>query len=123
MANLPENLMYTVEHEWIDQSKSPVSIGITEIATEALGDIVYVELPEVGADVTSGEIFGEVESTKSVSALYAPVTGTVTAINETVVEDPAMINEDPYGEGWLIRVEVKETGALLSAADYAAAQE
>ncbi len=93
-----------------------VSIGISAVATDALGDIVYVDLPEVGATVTAGETCGEVESTKSVSDLYAPVTGEVTEINPAVVDDPALINSDPYGAGWLFKVAAESEGPLLSAA-------
>ena len=91
------------------------------VAADALGDVVYVDLPEVGATVTAGETCGEVESTKSVSDLYAPVTGKVVEINQDAVDDPAILNEDPYGAGWLFTVEVTEEGPLLSAADYASA--
>ena len=97
----------------------PVGIGISAVATDALGDIVYVDLPEVGSTVTAGETCGEVESTKSVSDLYAPVTGEVTEINDAVVSDPALINSDPYGAGWLFKVAVTEEGPLLSAEEYA----
>jgi len=111
-------LRYSAEHEWIDAS-SPAKVGITQIAADALGDVVYVDLPEVGDSVSAGETCGEVESTKSVSDLYSPVTGTVVAINDEAVDNPAILNEDPYGAGWLFTVEVTEEGPLLSAADYA----
>ncbi|GAA1633967.1 glycine cleavage system protein GcvH [Georgenia ruanii] len=112
------DLRYSAEHEWVDDA-APARIGITTIATGALGDIVYVELPAVGAEVVAGEPCGEVESTKSVSELYAPVSGVVTAINDAVVADPSLLNADPFGEGWLFAVDVAEEGPLLSAAEYA----
>ncbi|MDO4928292.1 MAG: glycine cleavage system protein GcvH [Corynebacterium sp.] len=123
---LPENYSYSEEHEWIDAlpeeaAGAKVKVGITHVAADRLGEVVFAELPEVGDSVTSGESCGEVESTKSVSDLYSPVTGTVTAINEDIHDDYSVINTDPYATGWLFEVEVEETGDLLSAADYAAA--
>ncbi|ALG29895.1 MULTISPECIES: glycine cleavage system protein GcvH [Glutamicibacter] len=118
MSKVLSSLRYSAEHEWIDAS-SPAKVGITQIAADALGDVVYVDLPEVGDSVSAGETCGEVESTKSVSDLYSPVTGTVVAINDEAVDNPAILNEDPYGAGWLFTVEVTEEGPLLSAADYA----
>ena len=120
MSKVLSSLRYSAEHEWIDAS-SPAKIGITQVAADALGDVVYVDLPEVGDTVTAGETCGEVESTKSVSDLYAPVTGEVVEINDDVVSDPALINNDPYGAGWLFKVAVTEEGPLLSAEEYAAA--
>lgn len=120
MSKVLSSLRYSAEHEWIDAS-SPAKVGITQIAADALGDVVYVDLPEVGDSVTAGETCGEVESTKSVSDLFSPVTGTVVAINDEAVDNPAILNEDPYGEGWLFTVEVTEEGPLLSAVDYASA--
>lgn len=120
MSKVLSSLRYSAEHEWIDAS-SPAKIGITQIAADALGDVVYVDLPEVGDTVTAGETCGEVESTKSVSDLYSPVTGTIVAINEEAAENPGILNEDPYGAGWLFTVEVTEEGPLLSAVDYASA--
>ncbi|WP_413450335.1 glycine cleavage system protein GcvH [Georgenia phoenicis] len=119
MATIRPDRKYTAEHEWVDASVSPVRVGITTVATDALGDIVYLELPEVGAEVTAGETCGEVESTKSVSDLYAPVTGTVTAVNEAAVADPALVNREPFGEGWLFAVEASEEAELLSPEEYA----
>lgn len=118
MSKVLSSLRYSAEHEWIDAS-SPAKVGITQIAADALGDVVYVDLPEVGDSVSAGETCGEVESTKSVSDLYSPVTGTVVAINDEAVDNPAILNEDPYGAGWLFTVEVTEEGPPLSARDYA----
>ncbi|WP_449373650.1 glycine cleavage system protein GcvH [Arthrobacter psychrolactophilus] len=122
MSKVVAELKYSVEHEWIAQDGSgPSTIGVSAVAADALGDIVYVDLPEVGSTVTAGETCGEIESTKSVSDLYSPVTGTVTEVNTTVVDDPALVNADPYGAGWLFKVEVESEGPLLSAEEYAAA--
>lgn len=119
MTVTPENLKYTTDHEWVDDQAEPVRVGITAVATEELGDIVYVELPEAGSEITAGEACGEVESTKSVADLYAPVTGTVVEVNGIAVNDPALINKDPYGAGWLYTVKTDDTSGLLSAGDYA----
>lgn len=113
---------YSAEHEWVD-STSPAKIGLSQIAVDALGDVVYVDLPEAGATVTAGEVCGEVESTKSVSEIYSPVTGTVAEVNDAVVDDPALLNSDPYGAAWLFSVEVDSEGDLLSPEEYAAAQD
>ena len=118
MSKVDPSLRYSAEHEWVDAS-SPVKVGISAVAADALGDVVYVDLPAVGDAVTAGETCGEVESTKSVSDLYAPVSGTIVEINQEAVDNPAILNEDPYGAGWLFTVEVTEEGALLSAAEYA----
>lgn len=118
----PDNLLYTPEHEWVDWApgtQEPVAVGITSYAAGSLGDIVFVELPEVGAAVTSGQVCGELESTKSVSDLYAPVSGEVVAVNEAAVRDPSLINNDPYGAGWLFKVAVTDATGLLTAAKYA----
>ena len=123
MAEVPDDLRYTAEHEWVrvnDGSKT-VRVGITDYAQEALGDVVYVSLPELGATVSAGAAFGEVESTKSVSDLYAPVAGTVTARNEALEGTPELINSDPYGAGWVVEIELAEGAdldALLDAAAY-----
>ena len=119
MTQFPDHLQYTVEHEWLAEG-SPVTFGITQTAAEALGELVYVELPAVGDAVTAGAVCGEVESTKSVSELFSPVTGTVVEVNEAAVDDPALVSSDPYGEGWLLRVDVTETGPLLTAEEYRA---
>ena len=119
MSTFPKDLLYTPEHEWVDGG-DPAKVGITDTATEALGDIVYVELPAVGDLVRAGEVCGEIESTKSVSELFSPVNGEVIAINTAVVDDPALVNSDPYGEGWLIKVAVDAPAELLSPEEYEA---
>ncbi|MET7936705.1 glycine cleavage system protein GcvH [Streptomyces sp. NPDC005322] len=122
MSN-PQQLRYSKEHEWLSAAgEDGVStIGITEYAANALGDVVYVQLPEVGSTVAAGETCGELESTKSVSDLYAPVSGEVTEINEDVVNDPALVNSAPFEGGWLFRVRVTdEPEDLLSADEYTA---
>ncbi|OFN78086.1 MULTISPECIES: glycine cleavage system protein GcvH [unclassified Corynebacterium] len=126
MANLPSDFSYSEDHEWINATAdsvvgSTVRIGITSVATDRLGEVVFAELPAEGDTVEHGETCGEVESTKSVSDLYSPVTGTVTAVNEAVHDDYAIINNDPFGEGWLFEVEVSEVGELMTADEYASA--
>lgn len=116
--SVPENLQYTEEHEWVEDNGEQVRVGITEHAAEALGDIVFVQLPEVGEQVEAGQACGELESTKSVSDLFSPVTGEVTAINQDAVDDPALLNSDPYSKGWLLEVRVTSKGKLLSAQEY-----
>jgi len=120
MSTVQPGLRYSAEHEWINDD-SPVAVGISAVAADALGEVVYVELPEVGAQLTAGQVCGEIESTKSVSELFAPVSGEVVQVNEAAAADPALINSDPYGEGWLFRVAVSDEGPLLSAEEYAAA--
>lgn len=119
MATFPANLRYTAEHEWVDDS-APTTIGITDTATEALGDIVYLELPTVGTDIEAGAVIGEVESTKSVSELFSPVSGTVVEVNQAAIDDPSVVNADPYGAGWLMKVQVSAEGELIDAAAYEA---
>ena len=118
----PEDLKYTAEHEWVKaDGDGPVRVGITDFAQDALGDIVYVQLPEVGSAVRAGDACGELESTKSVSDLFAPVNGTVTAVNEALADQPDLVNSDPYGEGWLLDIEVEdaaEVAALMDAETY-----
>jgi glycine cleavage system H protein len=120
--SVPAELQYTEEHEWIAIDGGTATIGITDYATQQLGDVVYVSLPEVGASVTAGEPCGEVESTKSVSDLYSPVDGEVVEVNEELDDDPGLINAEPYGLGWMFRVRVasgQTTGAdLLSPTEY-----
>jgi glycine cleavage system H protein len=107
----PEDLTYTKEHEWArDEGDGRVRVGITDFAQDALGDVVYVDVPEVGTQVRAGEPFGEVESTKSVSDVYSPVTGKVVERNARLEEQPELVNSDPYGEGWIVAIEVE--GAL-----------
>jgi glycine cleavage system H protein len=116
VSDIPPDLHYTAEHEWVRRSSGDtVRIGITDFAQSALGDVVFVQLPDVGADVTAGESFGEVESTKSVSDLYAPVSGKVSAVNTDLEGDPQLVNSDPYGAGWLLDVQVSDVDALESA--------
>ncbi|MEV8337861.1 glycine cleavage system protein GcvH [Leucobacter sp. NPDC077196] len=119
MSNVKTGLRYSAEHEWVT-SDSPAVVGISEVAADALGEIVYVELPEVGASITVGAVVGEVESTKSVSEIFSPVAGEVVEVNEAVVADPAQLNADPYGAAWLFKVAVTEEGPLLDAEQYAA---
>ena len=122
----PEDLQYTRQHEWIRSTGDMLRVGVTDYAQEALGDIVFVTLPEVGAQVTAGEPCGEVESTKSVSDIYAPVTGTIVARNEALDASPELINSDPYGEGWMIDIRPDEANSaegLLDAAAYEAGLE
>lgn len=123
MSNIPEDLHYTAEHEWISAPNTDgvVRIGITDFAQDALGDVVYAQMPEPGTTVKAGEVIGEVESTKSVSDIYAPVTGEVVARNESLDTDSALINTDSYGDGWLLEVRLAEADAvdsLLSASEY-----
>jgi glycine cleavage system H protein len=120
--NNPQQLRYSKEHEWLSGAENGVStVGITEHAANALGDVVFVQLPEVGATVTAGETCGELESTKSVSDLYSPVSGEVTEVNEDVVNDPSLVNSAPFEGGWLFKVRVAgEQEELLSADEYTA---
>ena len=122
---IPADLRYTDKHEWLaaPQPSGAVRVGITDYAQHALGDIVYVDLPEVGTAVEAGESFGEVESTKSASEVYAPISGTVVARNDRLKDKPELINGEPYGEGWLIEIEPADPAAggdLLDAEGYAA---
>ncbi|MDF3149310.1 MULTISPECIES: glycine cleavage system protein GcvH [unclassified Streptomyces] len=121
MSN-PQQLRYSKEHEWLSTAEDGVAtVGITEFAANALGDVVYAQLPEVGSTVTAGDTCGELESTKSVSDLYSPVAGEVTEINEDVVNDPGLVNSAPFEGGWLFKVRVTEEPAdLLSADEYTA---
>lgn len=105
MSEIPAELRYTAEHEWVHRtSEDTVRVGITDFAQDALGDVVFVQLPEIGTEVTAGESFGEVESTKSVSDLYAPVSATVVAVNAELDTKPELVNSDPYGQGWLLEL-------------------
>ena len=121
MSSAPENLQYTKEHEWVLADASTYMMGITDYAQSALGDIVYVQLPKIGESVTAGTVCGEVESTKSVSEIFAPVTGVVSAINESLSSAPELINSDPYGAGWLIKIDITTPPTeLLTASEYGA---
>ncbi len=117
--DIPEHLKYTEEHEWLALDGDVATVGVTDFAQDSLGDIVFVELPDQGDTINAGEPCGELESTKSVSELYAPATGEVVAINEDIRDTPELVNSDPYGDGWLFRVRVGELPELLDAADYA----
>lgn len=120
---IPEDLRYTKEHEWVREQDGSLQVGVTHYAQEALGDIVFVTLPDVGAHVTAGVPCGEIESTKSVSDVYAPVTGTVTARNEALDSAPELINSDPYGDGWMISIKPdagEDQADLLDASAYEA---
>jgi glycine cleavage system H protein len=120
--DIPENLRYSEEHEWVRMEGGRARIGITDYAQDALGDIVFIDLPEVGREVEAGGQLGEVESTKSVSELYAPLSGTVAAVNGALADAPETINQDPYGEGWICELELAagaDPGGLLNAAAYA----
>lgn len=116
----PTELQYTAEHEWVQVDGDTATVGITAYAAEKLGDVVFVELPAVGSSVASGTVVGEIESTKSVGELFAPVNGTVTATNDAVVEHPELVNSDPFGAGWLIKVAFTELPTFLSHAEYSA---
>ena len=120
---IPADLKYSREHEWVRLDGTTARIGITDYAQDSLGDVVFVELPAVGARVGSGASTGEIESTKSVSEVYAPVSGTVSAVNGALVEQPELVNRDPYGEGWMLEIECSnpsEVDALLDAEGYRA---
>jgi glycine cleavage system H protein len=120
-----DSLTYTAEHEWISLDGDVATVGITDFAADKLGDVVFVDLPGVDSGVTAGEVCGEIESTKSVGELYAPLTGDVVAINDAVVDDPSLVNSDPYGDGWLVklRVDASAIDGLLDRAAYVALTE
>ena len=125
---VPEDLRYTAEHEWVRTlaDGGTVRVGITDYAQDALGDVVYVDLPTVGDAIEANASVGEIESTKSVSEMYAPVSGTVSAVNEALVDNPQLLNEDPYGEGWLCEITVTDVasiGAMMDADAYVALTE
>jgi glycine cleavage system H protein len=120
---VPQHLRYSSDHEWVSVSGTRARVGITDYAQDALGDVVYVQVPSVGAGVAKGDSFGEVESTKSVSDVYAPVSGTVVAVNDALDGSPEALNQDPYGNGWLCEIEMSdpsEVDSLLDAAGYQA---
>ncbi len=117
----PKDLKYTKEHEWVKVDGSIATVGITDYAQDSLGDVVYVELPSEGGSVTKNEPFGVVESVKAVSDLYSPVSGSVAEVNDAIIDSPEVINDDPYGDAWMIRVEVhspNDLSDLLSAEEY-----
>src|SRR5689334_19766419 len=121
--NVPSELRYSREHEWVRVDGDVARIGITDFAQESLGDVVFVQLPDVGVDVIAGASAAEIESTKSVSDVYVPVSGTVDAVNAALVDTPELVNGDPYGDGWILEVtlaDVSELDALLDAAQYRA---
>jgi len=121
-VEFPEDLRYTKEHEWARADGARVRIGITDFAQDALGDVVYVDLPEVGAEVTASQAFGEVESTKSVSDVFSPLSGTIVERNPLLDERPELVNEQPYGDGWLIVIEVADPALVEQLVDAAAYQ-
>jgi glycine cleavage system H protein len=122
VVNVPSNLKYTKDHEWVSVNGSVVRVGITEYAQDALGHIVYIQLPDVGSTVEVHQGLGEIESTKSVNDVYAPVSGTVTVVNEALSATPELLNSDPYGEGWICEIEVTtlNEAALMTAEEYSA---
>jgi glycine cleavage system H protein len=121
--NVPEHLRYSSDHEWVSVDGDVARIGITDYAQDALGDVVFVQVPDVGADVAAGESFGEIESTKSVSDVYAPVGGTILEVNDGLADSPQALNDDPYGEGWICTIRMSDPAqaeALLAPAAYRA---
>lgn len=119
MSNVPAELSYTSEHEWVSAltAEGTVRVGITDHAQDALGDVVYVDLPSVGDSVAAEESFGEIESTKSVSDLFAPISGEIVAVNETLEDDPAQVNSDPYSEGWIVEIRPENADDLANLLD------
>ena len=119
MSNVPAELSYTSEHEWVSAltAEGTVRVGITDHAQDALGDVVYVDLPSVGDSVAAEESFGEIESTKSVSDLFAPIAGEIVAVNDTLEDDPAQVNSDPYGEGWIVEIRPENADDLANLLD------
>jgi glycine cleavage system H protein len=124
--NIPADLRYSKDHEWIRQDGDVVTIGITEYAQDSLGDVVFVDIPQLGSAVEAGESFTEIESTKSVSDIYAPLSGTISEVNDALDEQPELLNNDPYGDGWICSIEMSdpdELDALLDADGYRALTE
>ncbi|MDB6120117.1 MAG: Glycine cleavage system protein [Verrucomicrobiaceae bacterium] len=119
MSNIPDNLQYRESHEWIDATQDPAPVGITDYAQNALGDVVFVELPKVGRQVQAGEQVAVIESVKAASDIYAPATGEIVAVNDALAGNPALINTDPYAEGWMFKIKTSSTSTLLDAAAYA----
>lgn len=121
MSLIPEHLKYTQTHEWLDENSNEARVGITDHAQELLGDLVFIELPEVGQDVAAGEEIGVLESVKAASDYYAPVSGVVLEVNQEVADNPALLNQDPYGQAWLVKLAIKnpdEVSSMLSADEY-----
>jgi glycine cleavage system H protein len=121
MANIPDDLHYSKDHEWVRVDGNIAIVGITDYAQDSLGDVVYVELPKVGDDFAANESFGSVESVKAVSEVFSPVSGEVVGTNETLADTPEKVNQDPYGDGWMIRVQMSNPGevdSMLTAAEY-----
>lgn len=121
MSNIPDNLKYTESHEWLEESTNEARMGITDHAQELLGDLVFIELPEVGLEVSAGQELGVLESVKAASDYYAPVSGVIVAVNDEVVSNPALLNQDPYGHAWLVKIALKNPSDiqhLLSADEY-----
>jgi glycine cleavage system H protein len=119
VTNIPDNLKYTKEHEWVETlADGLVRFGITDYAQSALGDIVYIQLPKVGEEISAGKVCGEVESTKSVSEIFAPITGAITQVNEGLNQQPEIINRDPYMQGWVAEVKLASVGELMTAGEY-----
>lgn len=118
--NVPEHLSYSSDHEWLSRDGAKARVGITDYAQDALGDVVFVQLPTVGDVVAAGDTFGEVESTKSVSDIYAPVGGTISAVNDALTDAPNLLNDDPYGEGWICEIEVTDETQFANLLDAAA---
>ena len=117
----PNHLFYTKEHEWADIKDNEILIGITDYAQGLLGDVIFIEFPEIGLEMNAGDIFGEIEAVKTVSELFAPVSGTITEVNEKLENNPDLVNKDPYGDGWLIKVTPKnpdERGDLMNSISY-----
>lgn len=115
---MSEQLGFTKEHEWVSIEDNVATVGITDYAADQLGDVVYVELPEVDATVTAGQVIAEVESTKSVGEIFAPVNGVITEINEVVTENPELVNQDPFGMAWLFKIQFEEAPELLTQEEY-----
>ena len=121
--DIPDNLNYTKEHEWVREEAGCVVVGVTDYAQEELGDIVYLELPDVGEEIVKNEVFGTVESVKTTSDLFAPASGKIVEVNDPIFDAPELVNNDPYGDGWMIRVEMSDPGEisdLMSPDDYKA---
>lgn len=121
MANIPDDLHYSKDHEWVRVEGNVAVVGITDYAQDSLGDVVYVELPKVGDEFAANESFGSVESVKAVSEVFSPVSGEIVGINEALADAPEKVNQDPFGEGWMIRVQMSKSGevdSLLTAAEY-----